>query len=187
MKTHGFTLIEMLIVSILFISFSLLATLWFTNVSALWWTATTQSSVRTDLNLSMDRVAAELRSATRSAVGSPPNLAIPAPPGNATMTFYLPIDLDANGTIVDVAGNTEWDTLNPVQYQYNQATGQLLRLVGLQQTVLAQDLIAVTFADAVVDPSLRANEVRLSMTMERRTPQRRDVMSSASRIVRLRN
>ena len=169
------------------VSMSLIAMLWLTGVSDLWWTTGTQSEVRIRSQQAVNRIVSELRSATRTAPASPPNAVIPAAPGNTTMTFYLPKDIDLNGLIIDANGNTEWDVGAPVQYTYAPAQRQLLRTQNGQQTVMASDVSAAAFDDRTTLAALGANEVRVSLTVQRTTPQGRTVLASSSEIVKLRN
>lgn len=186
-QSQGFTLVETVVASGILLSLSLIATLWLTGVSDLWWTTTTQSDVRTATQQALSRVVSELRSATRTAAGSPPNAVIPAAPGNTTLTFYLPADVDGNGLIIDAAGNTEWNVAAPVQYAYVPAQQRLIRSWAGQQVILATDVTAVAFEDAGLNPTLYQNEVKVTLTLQRVTPQRRTVSATAAEIVKLRN
>jgi hypothetical protein len=169
------------------LSMSLIAMLWLTGVSDLWWTTNTQADVRIRSQQAVNRMVSELRSATRTAAGAPPNAVIPASPLNTSITFSLPADLDLNGLIIDANGNTEWNNAAPVQYVFVPAQQQLVRIQGGQQTVLASDVLAATFDDRTTVPTLSNNEVRMSLTVQRTTPQRRTVSATAVEIVKLRN
>jgi len=186
-QSQGFTLVETMVAGTLLVSLGLIATLWLTGVSDLWWTTTTQSDVRTATQQALSRMLSELRSATRTAAGSPPNAVIPAAPGNTTLTFYLPADVDGNGLIIDALGNTEWNVATPVQYAYVPAQRRLVRIQAGQQVVLATDVTAVAFEDASLNPALYQNEVKITLTLQRVTPQRRTVSATAAEIVKLRN
>jgi len=183
----GFTLVETIVAGGLLVSMSLIAMLWLTGTSTLWWTSTTQAQVRSDMQQSMSRMTAELRSATRSAAGSPPNAVIPAAPGNTTITFYLPTDADANGTIIDALGNIEWDVANPIQYNYVAASQQVQRVQAGQTIILANSVTSATFDALNTNATLLPNEVRITMTMQKPTPQGRTVSSTSIVTVKLRN
>lgn len=183
----GFTLVETMVGSSLLVSIGLVAMLWLDGTVNLWWTTNTQSDVRVTAQQVMNRMLAELRSATRTGTGSPPNAAIPAAPGNTTMTFYLPTDMDGSGTIVDALGNTEWDTANAVGYVYVPAQRQLARIRGAATTVLANDVQAVTFEDRTIDTALNQREVRIRLTVQKTTPRGQIVSATAVEIVKLRN
>jgi len=186
----GFTLIETLVVGTIFISMSLIATLWLTGVSDLWWTTTTQAEMRTASQLAINRLLDELRSGTRTAAGSPPNAVIPAAPNNTTVTFYLPADLDpldGNTTIVDSIGNIEWANLAPIQYVFDVPSRQLRRVQGGNTIVLANDVQSVTFEDALINAALSQNEMRITLTLQRPTPQGRTISATTVEIVKLRN
>ena len=183
----GFTLVETMVAGTIMLSMSLIATLWLTGMSDLWWTTTIQSELRMQGQQVMNRLLAELRSGTRTAAGSPPNATIPAVPNNTSMTFYLPRDLDNNGTIIDATGNTEWDVANNVQYVYDAGQRQLLRVQGGNTLIFARDVSGVTFEHSGINAALRPNEVKITLTLQRTTPQRRTVSATAVEIVKLRN
>ena len=189
-RARGFTLVETMVAGTIMLSMSLLAVLWITGVSDLWWTSSTQSQVRTVTQQTMNRMLAELRSGTRTAAGSPPNVVIPAAPDNTSMTFYLPADLDpmdGNTTIIDAIGNIEWDNANAIQYVYSAAPSQLQRIQGGNVRVLAYGVQGATFENAVINPALLQDEIRITLTLQQRTPQGRTVSATAVETVRLRN
>ncbi len=192
----GFTLIETMVAGSLLVSLSVVTMVWLGGAADLWWTSSAQQQAREAVEQASSRMVRELRMGTRAAGASPPNAAIPAPPGNTQMEFYLPADLDPNDgntTIVDAIGNIEWSLAPPpnnptrVQYVYDAPSRQLRRIQGGQTVVLANGVTAATFADAGIDPSLRANEIRVTLTAQQTTPLRRAVASTSSQIVRLRN
>ena len=184
---RGFTFVEMMVAGGILVSLSALATLWLAGVSELWSASTTQGDVRLRAQETMNRVVDELRSATLAAGGSPPNASIPAAPDNTSVTFYLPADLDLNGLIIDANGNTEWGTLNPVQYAYVAAQRQLVRIAGGQQQVVAHDVSGATFKNRAIDGTLNANEIQITLTLQRTTMKGRALSATATEIVKLRN
>ncbi len=187
---RGFTLIETMVAGTLFISLALMVMIWMTGLSDLWWTTTTQAEMRMNSQLAMNRLVNELRTGTRTMGGSPPNAVIPAAPGNTTVTFYLPADLDAadgNTTIIDAIGNIEWDNANAIQYVYDAPSRQLRRVQGANTVILANDVQSVTFEDAVINPALSQNEMRITLALQRLTPQRRTLTATTIEIVKLRN
>ncbi|PIQ83195.1 MAG: hypothetical protein COV75_08650 [Candidatus Omnitrophica bacterium CG11_big_fil_rev_8_21_14_0_20_63_9] len=188
-RRSGFTLVETMVAGTIFLSMSLIATLWLTGVSDVWWTTNTQSHVRQQAHQAVARMADELRLATRTAAASPPNLAVPAVPNNTSMTFYLPADTnDANTTIVDAIGEIEWpNPAVPIQYVYVPASRQVQRVQGGQITILATDVQAARFDDVTTDPTLSLDEVRISLTVQRVTPQQRTVTATSTEIIRARN
>jgi hypothetical protein len=113
------------------------------------------------------------------------------------MTFYLPADLDAgdgNTTIVDAIGNIEWNNANPVNFTYDAAARQLQRIQGGNTVILANDVDSVLFEDlttqtaqGIVPTTLYNNEIKITLTLRRTTPQGRPVAATAIEIVKLRN
>ena len=186
-RRQGFTLVETVVTGTILLSMSLVVTLWLRGALDVSSVSMTQSEMRVSAQQAMNRIVFELMSGSRTAPASPPNATIPAAPGNITMTFYLPTDLDGNGTIIDATGNTEWDLVNAIQYVYVPAQRQLQRVQGGNQVVLANDVQAVTFEDVNIDPTLSINEVKTTMTVQRTTPQGRTVSATVVEIVKLRN
>jgi Tfp pilus assembly protein PilW len=146
-----------------------------------------QGHLRSRSHLAVGSVVRELRLATRTATGSPPNAAIPAAPGNTSLTLYLPADLDSNGYIVDGAGEIEWDAANPVQYQYDAAARQLVRTAGGTSRVVASHVASVQFTDQTIDAGLADDQVRVQLTLEEATPRGRVVRATNSAVIQLRN
>ena len=180
------TFVETMVASTIAVSVGLVAVVWMTGLSDLWNTASTQAQMRLNAQLGMNRLVDELRSATRTAAGSPPNVSIPAAPNNTTMTCYLPADLDGNGSIIDATGNLEWGA-TAIQYARDAASRQLRRTAGGQTLVIANDVQSVTFEDAAINSALYANEVKITLTLQATTAQRRTVSATAVEIVKLRN
>ena len=197
-NTRGFTFVETMVASTVFVSVMTLITLWLAGVSNLWSLATTQSDVRIRAQETMNRVVDELRAATRSAAGSPPNATIPASPNNTSVTFYLPVPGVLGSSVpTDAAGNINWIPIdaggNPAppaisrQYSYDANQRQLLRTVGGVQAVIANDVSAATFKDRSIDVTLNTNEIQVTLTLQRTTTNGRAVSATATEIVKLRN
>ena len=186
-QQQGLTLIELLVVGSLamlmsgvLLEFSM-RHMDFLNTTAM------QSDLRSQTHLAMEAMLKELHHGTRAAAGSPPNVTIPAAPGNTLMTFYLPADVDGNGMIIDAAGNIEWVAANPVQYVYDAPSQQLRRTDAAGTRVLANGVTAATFEDRTITPTLPADEVRIRLTLQDTTPRGRTLSASDNAIVKLRN
>jgi len=184
---HGFTVVELFVASVLVALISLLVMQWLTSESDLWELSMYRTHLRTQAEQAMDQVVSELRNATRTNPASPPNATIPPPPNNDRIQFYLPTDVDGNGLIVDASGATEWDPANPIDYQYDAVIQQLQRIEAGASRVFANDVVAVTFQDQTIDPSLYADEVRVFLTLQTITPHQRTVSVTSSSVVKLRN
>lgn len=183
----GFTLVETMVVSAILVSMSLIITLWLNGVSDLWWTTSVQSQMRTFAQQGVNRVIAEIRTGTRTGAASPPNAVIPAAPDNTSITFYVPADLDANGTVIDAFGNIEWNTAEPVTIAFNAAERRLERTQDGATIILTNDVQACTFEDMTINAALNPNEVRINLTLQRTTPLRRVLTANAAEVVKLRN
>jgi hypothetical protein len=169
------------------LSMSLITVMWLTGVSDMWWTTSTQSDVRTVSQQGVNRMVSELRSATRTAALSPPNAVIPAAQNNRRLVFFLPADLDLNGLIIDAIGNTEWNVGSEIIYEYIPAQQQVIRTQNGQQVVIASNVSDARFDDRNSVATLASNEIQITLTVQRTTPQRRTVTGTSVEIVKLRN
>ncbi len=194
----GFTLVETLMVSAIFAIVGVLSLQWFTNISQYWEVVTAQGDLRAHAEQALETMKRELHLATRNGGAIPPNLAIPAAPNNTQITFYLPMDADGNGTIVDATGNIEWNppcnpppppcaVPTPITYAYTAASGQITRTEGAAQRVIAHDVSTALFDDQTTDGALYANEVRIRLTTQRTTPHNRTVSAAATTRIELKN
>jgi prepilin-type N-terminal cleavage/methylation domain-containing protein len=191
-RRGGFTLIETMVAGTIFASVALITVAWMTGTQRLWSVSSTQSQLQTDAQLALQRMAAELRGATRTEAGSPPNATIPASPNNTSITFFLAQDdidgsEDFNETIVDENGNTEWNNATSIQYVRDAASQQLWRVSGGATTVLANNVTAVTFVDTTINNALFADEVQMTLTLARQALDGRTVTVTATERVKLRN
>ena len=186
-RTRGFTFLEFLVVSSLLTVISGALAEFVSQNLQLQMLSQAQGDLRTTGYLAMDQMVTELRSATRAAAGSPPNLTVPAAPNNTSLTCYLPADLDGNGLIINAAGAIEWVVGTPIQYQYDAASRQLRRVAGGATRVLANDVTQAVFKDRSIDASLSADEVSIQLTLQRSTLNGRLVSTTVSALVKLRN
>ena len=155
--------------------------------SDFWEYSTTQTDMRADIERGLQNTATELRLARRVTAGVAPNITIPASPGNTSITFYVPTDMDGLTGVLNSTGDVEWNAANPIQFTYDAASKQLRRIEGGATRVLTTDITAATFTDTTMDNTLLSNEVRISLTMQRTTPHRRTVTASGATVVKLRN
>ena len=185
---QGWTLVEAVLVALIFLVVMTGVMVFLNTQSDFWEYSTTQTDGRADVERAVTEMAKELRLARRVTAGTAPNITIPASPGNTTMTFYVPTDMDGSTGVLDSIGNVEWNTNNPIQFTYDAASQQLRRIEGGVVTrVLGTDIAAATFSDQAIDNTLLSNEVKIAATLQRITPHRRTVTTSATTIVKLRN
>ena len=186
-RRAGLTLFEFLVVGSLITLVSAMLLQFSLQHANLQNTLMAQGELRAEAAIALDSMLKELRHTTRTAAASPPNLTIPAAPNNTQAQFYVLVDADGNGVIVDAAGALEWDAANPIQYQYDQAAQQLLRTSGAATRVLANHVTAATFADRAIDGTLPADEVRIRLTLSRTTPHGQLCSTDVNAVVKLRN
>ena len=89
--------------------------------------------------------------------------------------------------VTNSAGIIEWDTPDPIAYQYIPAQSLLCRVQNGVKTNLALNVADVSFIDAGIDNSLALNEVKVILTLTRNTSRNRLISFTLSSSVRLRN
>jgi len=184
----AFTLREVLVAASISVVISAIMLSFFIQGSDIWQLITNQSDLRSIARNAMNYMTQELRKATRSSSEIPsPNLSIPSKPNNHSIDFYLPSDIDDNGLIVDAIGSTEWDKSNKIQYQYVPGLKQLRRLEKGNQYIIANNVALIEFEDNSINPALYNNELKITLTLEKLTPQNRTVSITLISIVKLRN
>ncbi len=190
-KQDGFTLVEVAVSVGIFSIISAIMLSFFIQGSALWQLVINQSDARSVARNTMNYLTKELQNATRtselSAHPNPPNLIIPSSPNNRSVDFYLPVDNDGNGFIIDAIGDTEWDLNNKIQYQYVPGLKILRRLEKGNQYIIARNVSSIEFEDKSINPALHNNEVKIILTLQRTIQQNRTIYISLTSIVKLRN
>lgn len=188
-KERGFTLVEVMVASLIFlIALGTILNIYISG-SEVYENNKIQTDLQAQTRLALNFMSGELANATKTTapIGqSPPNISIPAAPGNNTMTFYLPVFVQDPITFkprvsISAGGIIVWDSANPIVYQYNAGNRTLLRTVGGTQTVVARDVASVQFTNA------SSFEVMVALTLSKNTPRGRSISSTLSSIIRLRN
>ncbi len=185
---RGFTLTEILTAVSIFVMIGGIVMVFLTQTLSLWQLITDQSDLRSVSRNAVNYMTRELMNTTRTSTENPsPNLCIPSKPNNKSVDFYLPVDSDGNGLIIDPVGLTEWDKSNKIQYQYAPGLKQLRRLEKGDHYVIANNVASVEFEDNSINPALYANELKIILTLERQTKQNRTASVTFTSIVKLRN
>lgn len=184
----GFTLAEVLMAaSILAVIGAIMLSFLIQGLN-LWQVITTQSDLRSDARNAMNYMTQELRKTTRTSEDSSVHLHIPSKPNNTSVDFYLPVDgADDNLLIIDATGVTEWDESNKIQYQYVPGLKRLRRLEKGNQYIIANNVASIEFEDHDINLALYDNELKIILSLEKLTPQKRTVSVSLTSIVKLRN
>jgi len=113
-------------------------------------------------------------------------------PYSPTISFYLPQDIDGDGTIINsTTGNIEW---NPNLYTYDKqissfGIGQLVRSGGGEPNrILASYVDSILFANHDIDSNLTLDELRIILKVKKNIARsQRPVEFQLDGIVRLRN
>ncbi|MDI6758438.1 MAG: hypothetical protein QMD94_02010 [Candidatus Omnitrophota bacterium] len=184
---RGLTLAEVVIAASISVVISGIMLSFFIRGLDLWQVITNQSDLRSIAQNAMNYMAQELRMATRTSSKNPsPNLTVPSKPNNNSIDFYLPVDLDKNGFIINATGVTEWDTSN-IQYQYVPGQKQLQRSGKGSFYNISNNVTLVEFEDNSINSALYNNELKIILALERKTSQNRTVSVNLTSIVKLRN
>jgi len=180
---------EIVVVTGIFSLISGIMLSFFIQGSSIWNLITSQSDLRSSCRNAINYMSQELRKTTRTSSEIPsPNLSIPSKPNNNSVDFYLPVDLDGNGLIINATtGLTEWDKSNKIQYQYVPGQKRLRRLEKGNQFIIANNVTSIEFEDKSINSSLYNNELKIILTLEKATVQNRTISVTLSSIVKLRN
>lgn len=153
----------------------------------LWKTASTRSDLQAQARNALQLMTSELLGATRTSTQNPsPNADIPSHPNNKQMHFHLP-QRDANGKVIVVNREIQWDTNNQIDYQYIPGQRILRRLENGVHRVLAREVEDVEFSDISIDPTLAINEIKIVLTLSAQTENNRPLQLAVTSVVRLRN
>jgi len=184
----GFTLVEIIIAASIFvIAIGMMYGVYISGVD-IYDIARYQAELQAQARYALNYMVSELLNATRTSTQDPsPNLSIPSKPNNKSIHFRLPEDKDGDGLITDSDGNIEWNTNDPIDYQYIPGQKVLRRLEKGEQIILARDVEGVQFIDIDIDSTLGINELKIILTLTKTTPRGRDVSVTLCGIVRLRN
>lgn len=194
-EKKGFTLLEAIVAGgITIVAIGIISAIYFSGKET-WETHQTYAQLQAEARLAMHTMGSELRMATRKSTATPsPNIYIPSSPNNTEIYFYLPADIDGDGTLLDsTTGRLEWDTDNIIAYRFNATGKTLLRQVLdnastiLSSKIISQDISAAQFSDIGINNSLKLTEVRIALNLSRETPNRRNITTSISSIIKLRN
>ena len=188
---RGLSLPEVMLAAAVSMTVTAVILTFLSQESESWQLTLAQQQLSGQLQQAASEINRELRNATRTAAASPPNTSLASA---QDIRFYLPSDLDGNGTILNSFGNIEWDTVNQIQYQFDAANRQLQRRV-LQggnpvagaTRVIGNDITAVSFADQTTDNTLLMDEMRVILTGQQTTPRGRQVSTTLNSVIRLRN
>lgn len=189
LNKHAFTFIELLIASAVFIT--MLAAVYGLYFSGIELRQTTEDKAELESRAkrAVFRMVSELMGATRTSTQNPsPNLSIVSGPNQKIIKFHLPDDKDEDGYLTDEDdGTIEWDTNNPIEYQFIRGLRLLRRLEKGERITIAQDVSDVDFFDITSDSSLGVNEVKIVLTLEKTGSRNRTVTATVTSVVCLRN
>ncbi|MCX5703054.1 MAG: type II secretion system protein [Candidatus Omnitrophica bacterium] len=187
-KQQGFTLVEVLLSAGISAIISTIILGLVIQGSNIWQSVTSQSDLRSVARNALNYMSQELRNTTRASTENPsPNIAIPSKTNNRSIDFYLPLDIDDNGFIVDVLGKTEWDKSNKIQYQYIPGLKQLRRLEKGHQHIIANEVSDIRFEDNSINSALKNNELRITLNLSRSISGQKEVSEALTAVVKLRN
>lgn len=182
----GFTLVEVLVASSVFVIVGGAIISLFIYGSNIWQLAITQNQLRSGASTAMYYMTQELQNATNTSNQNPsPNLSIPAAPNNTSITFFLPSTTSRTRS----DGSTNWNTgtSNTINYQYTSASQQLNRTVGIGAAkTICDNVAAVTFENRAINPILNSDELKITLTVSKNTLMGIKSMTMIS-IIKLRN
>ncbi len=185
---RGFTLIEVLVASSIFV---VVLGMIYSSYRAgldLWENAESTTDLESQARQAMTFMVSELRNATRTSTQNPsPNANITSGPNLKQIDFVLPEDANGDGYITDSNGAIEWDTNTHIQYKFIPGQHYLRRQEPGQQRVLAYNVSDVQFFDITSDATLALNEIKIVLTLSKTTPRGHTLTFTLTSVVKLRN
>jgi len=170
----GFTLVEILVVTIIFLIlvFGIFAVM---NVGrSAWLTGDVSVELRQEIIkafMTMERELKETRPAQISlSIGS----------SSASLTFKIPRDNNGDGTVLDAFGNIEWS--GDIKYALN-VNNQIIRTTSNTTSILANDIIRLQFSR----PTSPLNLLQIDITAQKTSATGRIFQDTGQIIIKMRN
>lgn len=185
---RGFTLIEVLVASSIFVM--VLGAIYSSYRAGidLWENAESTTDLESQARQAMTTMVFELRNATRTSTQNPsPNANITSGPNLKQIDFVLPEDSNGDGYITDAAGVIEWNTSTHIQYKFIPGQKYLRRQEPGDLRVLCYDVSNIQFSDITSDSTLALNEIKIVLTLSKTTPRGRVMTFTLTSVVKLRN
>jgi len=187
----GLTLIEILIASALTTIVIIIIYSIYAAGNDIWEIKRYQTDLKAQGRQVISEVVTELRKTTRASFQAPsPNLIITAYPNNNNITFYLP--QVANNSVVTNAtdGSIVWAMNNTIRYVFDSSTKSVKRLETIDPAgnrTMAHDVTNIQFIDNSINGSLYLDELKVLVTLAKTTPRQRNISTTLSSVIKLRN
>lgn len=191
-EKKGFTIIEVLVAVAVLSAISALVLAFLVQGSGLYHFLTKQSYLRSVSRGAMEYMRRELKMATYDPSSSSQSPSLHIPQMNRQLHFYLP-EIDEGGEVkIDGEGDIIWDENNKIKYQYIPGLNQLRRQEKGEELIVAgadEDVrvTSVEFQNHQINNSLYADQVKITLTLEKNTPRGRPVSVTLTSIIKLRN
>ncbi len=170
----GFSLIEIIIASCIFIILILAIFQTMDIGRSLWFTADVSTELRQEIIKAFTIMERELKE-TR-----PSQTSLQISSNSNVLTFRMPQDNNGDGTILDVNGNIEWSA--NITYARNGAN-QITRTDAVGTTTLANNITNLLFTR----PASPTNIVQIDITANKTTNLRRQVQDTGWLQIEMRN
>ena len=171
-NTKGFTLLEILITTSIFLILTAVALSLMLTSNEAWFTGSTSIGLRQEIIKTLLTMEKELKE-TRA---SQTNLSI----GSTSSSLSFKIPKITNGSILDSSGNIIWS--NSISYSVN-ANKQIIRNDSVNTTVLSNNVTALNFTR----PTAMGNIFQINITAQKTSPTRRVFRDTELMSVRMRN
>jgi prepilin-type N-terminal cleavage/methylation domain-containing protein len=180
---RAMTLIEILIVAAILAVLVGILSVALLQARSVFLVADVLASLQADSRLAMNNVVAELRSTARTQIAIIQNS--PAA-GTDTIVYHLPADVNAD-EIPDIASDIlQWDAA-AVTIAINPANRQLLKTVGGNTTILANNIKRINFLSHALDASLALDELKITIESEKTSREGRTYNFVSTSVINMRN
>lgn len=183
-KPAGFSLIEVIVATCVFLILVNMAFITLNTGMNSWFTGDTAVELRNEIIKAFSAMEKELKR-----TGPPPHIDLDSGESASFVNFYLPADVDGDGTVINWNGVapryepfTEWST-TVITYELN-ANGEIIRRTSLGQSrVLARNISSLQFSTSAVASDI----LQIDISAQKRDAKGRIVIDTAQLLVKMRN
>jgi prepilin-type N-terminal cleavage/methylation domain-containing protein len=178
-KKHGFTMVEVMVATGLGLIVLLGIFLAMNSGQTAWLTGQGAVELRLEVIKALTRMEGEIRGTAPSIVQTLTPALINCDNPTSSLTFELP--KTSNGTVLNSADHIVWSA--PIQYSFNNATGQVIRTVAGVNTVVANNITSLSFTENCTS----ADILYIDITAAKRASNRRQMNDTGHIDVKMRN
>ena len=163
MRRRGFTLMELLVVAIILTVFIAVLSVAVLQARSVFETTDILVKLQENVRLAVRKMSADLRRTAPGQISITQNIPVA---GTDRIVYFLPMDAGGDGNPDYTINGTTWSASATTISLDAGGTGRLLKTVGGDTLILAQNVKSVRFIDSSINSSLYLDEVQIVMELE---------------------